>query len=424
MAQAATATGTAGAQATGGVAGNYYLRVQIGSQDILTNPQSFYALDVVEYIDRMLPAFTITFRDPTGFLTNKLFIDKSYSTMTLVFSNTVDATKSKDMKFRIYRRFPASYTGVANTITMTGLLDVPGLFSPTWQRGWNKKTISSILSQLATEMKIQNKDIDTFTEPISLVQPNWSNATLLRYLASRVINSNRDGGMFAFIDTYAASTTNSKWAKGSARLTFKSLNSFLKQPSKYTFQVTKEPPNNVMPIYNFEGVDNFELVNIMGVEKQRYNYFDYDTGKQVDDELVLQDEEFKSLSKYIACDTALSEDGLSQDNCGRTNELVPDFEPVMRGKYFKKVNTLVKQWITTRGVTDIRCGDIIYIASAPPDVSQMMNYQYTGYWMVERVVHHISSTYMTKLLITRPGIDTDQKTTLLKATNPIGVKSK
>ena len=413
--------GGAAMTAIKGIAGNYQLRIQFGEQDIDWTPMSFTAIEVFEYIDRMLPSFRVTFKDPTGFLTNKLMIDATRGQLRLVFSGAWDMAKEKDMSFRVYRRFAEKLTDVGNIITMTGLLDAPGLFSPSWQRGWSKTAVTAILGQLAAEMKLTNTDFDTFTKPITVVQGNWSNITFLQYLANRLVNSNGAGGMFCFVDVPAA-RDGSKASFAGPRLTFKALKSFLTKAPVKKFQVTKEAAAGNIPIYNFEVVDNFEVLNAIGIGKQVLQYFDYETGMQKDVTVGLDETLAPSLSKYINCDAGLETDGVSMDDIGRTNDFVKDPMPVVRGKYEKRINSLVQQWVTVPGLTDICCGDIVQIDPAVVAASDLMSHQYTGRWMVSRIVHHISSTYMTKLLLTRGGIDTDEWTTLRTAGTLAGQK--
>jgi hypothetical protein len=390
-----------------GIAGNYRLRVRIGKQDVTVSPESFTAIDIIEYIDRILPAFTVTFKDARGILTHKTLTDSMHNTMTFSFAMDNETPyEGKDMRFRIYRRKPEMYTEIANMVKFTGLLDVPNVFSPQYQKGWVKTSIQSILEDIGASMGIASYRFDPgLTQVVSIVQPQWNNAMFLQYLADRVAQSFGETGYFAFVDVDT---------KGDPRLNFRSLTSLLKQQAKKVIKMTKMPDGIMMPLYNFEGIDNFEPLNILGIGKQSYSYFNWMTGVQVDDEIPIEEAIFTSLSKYFAHDPTINTVGITQQELGRTNEMVPDWKPVLKGRYYKKINSLVKQWITTMGTTELSCGDLIKVVFTE-DPAEMMNYQYTGFWMIERIVHHISNTYLTKLLVTRPGVDSEVDTTLQRA---------
>jgi len=79
-------------------------------------------------------------------------------------------------------------------------------------------------------------------------------------------------------------------------------------------------------------------------------------------------------------------------------------------------------WITTIGLSNMTPGKVVQVFFPHgADAGNLYSYQYSGYWLVERVVHNIGDTFMTKLLLTRNGLDTDKETTLLKSTNKRGV---
>jgi hypothetical protein len=195
----------------------------------------------------------------------------------------------------------------------------------------------------------------------------------------------------------------------------------LQQAPKYKCVIAKTTTSkDLLPIYNFEGVENFELLNILGIGEQKFTYFNYETGEQIDHDMDL-DAMGVSMTEHVGCDSQIGTEGVSQNTLGRTTDFITDFDSLMQGRYAKKVNSLVKQWVTTRGVTDICCGDIVLVMqSIAADPSAIMDYQHSGYWLVERVVHHISKTYATKMLLTRPGVDGSKSLTLFRALNAYG----
>ena len=79
---------------------------------------------------------------------------------------------------------------------------------------------------------------------------------------------------------------------------------------------------------------------------------------------------------------------------------------------------LVKMWITTQGIPNIVPGQVIQtFLSFDQEGGQLASYQFSGLWLVERVVHNFGDHFLTKLLLTRSGIDTDVDNTLLAASN-------
>jgi hypothetical protein len=79
-------------------------------------------------------------------------------------------------------------------------------------------------------------------------------------------------------------------------------------------------------------------------------------------------------------------------------------------------------WIHSDGNNSVSPGNIVKVVfpetSQKDSISQsdsISSYQYSGFWLVEQVKHRFGSTYTTSLLLTRPGFDTDQTTTFVKA---------
>ena len=95
-------------------------------------------------------------------------------------------------------------------------------------------------------------------------------------------------------------------------------------------------------------------------------------------------------------------------------------DPAVHAKntLYRKVNRLSQAWILVDGDPNYSPGDKINIFF-PQGASNddLFNYQYAGDWMIERVVMTFGGTFKTRLLLTRNGIDTTKKTTLVQAVN-------
>ena len=73
-------------------------------------------------------------------------------------------------------------------------------------------------------------------------------------------------------------------------------------------------------------------------------------------------------------------------------------------------------WISTWGTENIAPGDIVKMVFSEAFASgDFYLYQHSGYWLVKRVVHSLTTTFMTNILLTRNGIDSSVANTLLVA---------
>jgi hypothetical protein len=394
-----------------GLQDNYSLSFSIGGIPFQLAPQNFKSLDVIEYIDRFLPAFTITLKDASGVLANNMLNDETYGQVEIQFASAYNLQMTKDMTFRVYRKKSEGHTDQSNNIMLDGLLDVKNLFAPEYQRGWANVPISKILLDIGGSMEIPNYDYDpSMSAFTSIVQPRWANSLFLRWLADRLELATGEGGFFVFIDASVASDVN---PRGAPRLTFRSINSFLKQTPTKTLSFDKISTSDILPIINHEVVDNNIVYNLIAPAQQPFTYFDYELGEQIEDEADVGDDSMTALSNYISFDPYLNQEGTCIDDIGRTTEFNPTYTPVIQGIVNKNANSILGLWVNTLGFTDIRCGDIVKCVTIS-DSDQMANHQFTGNWMVARIVHHLDNTYITRLLLVRPGIDTSLDTSLLR----------
>lgn len=408
-----------------GISGQYLLRMSIGDVDILISPSTVLSISVVEYIDRLLPSFSMQLNDNTGFLTHILPLDTKYNYVTLAFADANHLELQKIMRFKIYQRFSDSVGTASNELSLCGLLDVKNMFAPQYERGWSNYTINNIIQYIGnTDLGIYDFDIDDGLDYIlPVVQPNWPNALFLKYLQDRIKTSYGKCGFFTFVDVPTTSyksgenigTTLNDYAIGDSKkcLHFRSISSLLENKVSYKFVADSKEYEDCLPILNHKIVDNYEMINIGGTEKQRYGYFNYTDGEFAVEDIKLEDASFNFLSQYVTRGKDSDTEGLNQENLGRTSLLVPDFSVLAAAKYYKKINSLEKIWIDILGLSEIRCGQIIEIVFLQGAAGgALLSYQYAGYWLIERAVHYFSSTYITRLLLTRPGVDTDRETTL------------
>lgn len=394
-----------------GIKNVYQLRFRFGDTDVPVTPENMNRFQITMALDRLLPTLYVEFKDATGFLTHLTPYDDRYNVLNVTFANDMRPEDQTEVGFRIFRRKPNSVVGYSNYVLFQGFLNVPNCFSPNYERGWAETPVSTILTEIADDMGIKSDSLNLnlgLSNAISIVQPNWTNIQFLNYLASRIQSTVGDYGFFAYVDM-------PEFLK--VRFNFMSLTTLVSRKPKYTFVAVPEiQTRDDFPIYKYQIIDNFDLIANMGIKQQSYGYFNWDTGTYVTDTIALEDVTFTSLSNYFAYDSNSNINGLSQNYIGRTNDLLSTYAPVSTGAYYKKINSLVKMIIVSDGNTRVVPGDTIKVVF--PEILQgqsLLSYQYSGYWLVERVRHSFGSVFTTEYLLTRPGFDTDKDTSFVKA---------
>jgi len=326
--------------------------------------------------------------------------------VSIELAKTQDSEDINSFDFDIYRRKPGSDTSNPYGIyDIEGLLDVPGLFGPDYCRSFSGKIKDSLQSISANELKIKNTDISVgldYTK--TLLQPKWSNVQFLKYLKTNLIGKNNECGYKAFI----------KRQNMKSYFVFKSLNEMIDSPVAYKFMLSDRMFEDRLPIFSFYIFDNYKLNGVFASKRQAYSYFDYDTGTFVEGSEAVED--YKSLTDFYLIDKDDLEDSNAIIDTGTNNEFTNDFAGRVKGSYYNRLTNLVKMWINTEGLPNATPGQTVEIFFPHGmQAEALYSFQYSGYWLIEKVVHNLGDNFYTKLLLTRHGLDTDKETTLLSA---------
>ena len=411
-----------------GVVGQYFMEFKIGDSVIPITIDSLNYMDVFEGIDRFLPTINLSFDDNSGVLTHMMLSD-TLNTLTVTFADDVYSDKIRSIEFDILRKNSTTDQGAQSVIELSGTMRVTNLFSPNKKRGWASKSAKNVLGIIANEIGVFSINIDPKVDVVGdFAQHNLTNAEYLDCLRGDLSGRSGGSGFYIFFDcpseileqgTYVGEYIEKSLGAYSPRINVVSIETMLANKVKYIFVSSEkdvyDDKTHEYPIFNFEPVDDGNLLSHAGVKEKSYSYFDFINGERVSSTIAINDRDtFVSLSDYIMTtdvSTSVSDDFLGRNSGSvESNGVLND--------YLKRVNDCVGVWLTTRGITDIYCGDIIqvvYIQGMADD--ELYSYIYSGYWLVTRVIHHFDSRYVTKLLLKRPGFDTDTETSFLKSTN-------
>ena len=386
--------------------GNYHLIIKFGDVVVPLSTSILRELTIIQDLNKLLPEFRLCLDDASGLMTHIAPFDRNMSTVKIECALDSETEDKNDFGFLVYIREPGSNQSTpATDYDVTGFLDIEKLFAPDYSRGFSG-TISSTLETIAGELGADSTEIDVSLNYEKLiVQPSWTNAQLINYLQDNLIGINGEYGYRGFMKVY----------KNKKIFMFKSLTKMITDPISYKFILNDTPYEDQLPVFEYYIYDNYNLYGIFGVRQQRYGYYDYENSEYVTGVKDIQD--YTSLSDFFMVDKADPMDNNEMNETGRGNTFTPNFSTVAKTTYGNRLVNLVKMWITTQGLPNAVPGQTIQIFF-PHGVANgdLYSYQYSGYWLVERVVHNLGDTFLTKLLLTRHGLDTDKKTSLLPAT--------
>jgi hypothetical protein len=384
--------------------GNYLLKLNFGLDDINIDPGNIKEFVIIQNINRYLPSFSIKLIDGEGILTHLTPFDRKLSRIHVQIGKETTDFNYNDFDFTVYRRNPVGDVGQSATYDISGFLTTDGLFAPSYCRGFSG-TVLSTLNTLASNLDCSSVESSAnLNFRKTLLQPNWNNSTFLDDLKCRLVGSDNESAFQIYV----------KRKNGKSILFCKDLKSIFKQPVSYNFIVNEEPVEDYYPALNFEVFDNYKIFSCFSSKKQRYQYFDYFNSEFKSDTLNASD--MYSLSEFFLIDSDDITDSDAITDIGRITE-TKDLLCVKSG-YYNKLNALSNMWLLTWGLPNICPGDLVRVLFAQgATTGNLQSFQYSGYWMVSRVIHTFTGTHRTRLLLTRNGVDTDQNTTLLRAEN-------
>lgn len=384
------------------VVGNYYLRINFGGFIVPIQPQMIKEVSITQDIDSFLPTFRIAILDSGNYLTNIIPYDKSLNTVTIEIGKTTFSNDLNLFNFRVLRRTPIA----DGLYEISGILDVEKLLSYSVSRGFGG-TIKNTLEEISREIGINNVNIgDSLSYRKNLVQPNWTNSKFLRYLQNNVIGKDGQAGYYCFV-------TNKKSERS---FVFRSISEIFTDPIKYKFLVGQGAYEDYYPIVDYKIFDNSSLLSEFGSKDQTYSYFDYSSGTYKNSTIDVTD--CPSLTELILIDKNDETKNSPYMKFGISNDFTSDFNGKVRNSYYDRVTNLINMWITTWGLENLVPGDIVKVVFAESlRRGDVYVYQHEGYWMVKKVVHMFTTSFVSNVLLTRCGIDTNIDNSLIEASD-------
>jgi len=388
--------------------GNYLINIKIGDVLVPVPPQMIQELTITEDIDRLLPTFKLVLKDATKSLGDIIPFDKSSDLISIEISRTPGVDKLNEFKFLVDRREVFSGTDYS----VQGILNIEGLLDPSRTRVLTGNIKTNLESIARDELNIENTEIDaSLNYDKTLLQPDWTNAQLLRYWKRNLLGNDQQADYYCFV----------KNVIGEPIFVFKSINELVSSSVQYNFMIGHKQFEDFYPVSEYKIFDNSRLINQFGTKTQSYSYFDYSTGSYSNRSISI--EKYPSLVEQHLIDDDSDISGVRIVE-GRSNDFTSNFEGRERNSYYNRLTNLINMWISTWGLQNASPGDIVKVVfNEALDFGDLFLFQHSGYWMIKRVVHSLTTSFMTNFLLIRSGIDTSIETSLLRASHPKGSKS-
>jgi len=388
--------------------GNYHLIVKFGDNVVPLSTSVLRELTIIQDFNKLLPEFRLRIDDNSGALTHVAPFDRNMSSVYIEMALDYTTDDKNAFNFLVYIREPGAVQSTPTAeYDVSGMLDVTGLFAPDRSRGMAGSIKTTLENIGKLEIGVDSTEVSASLDyPKNLLQPTWTNAQLFNQLKEYLIGVHGEYGYKCFVKNY-------KYKK---IFTFKSLTEMMVDEISYKFILNDTKIQDQYPIFEYYIFDNYKLYGIFGARAQDASYFDYNNSTYIRYSESVQD--YYSLSDFYMIDKSDSTENNEINDTGRSNDFTVDFKGKVRSRYGTRLVNLVQMWITTQGLPNAVPGQTVQLFFPHGAASDnLYSYQYSGFWLVERVVHNLGDTFLTKLLLTRHGLDTDKNTSLLTATN-------
>jgi len=383
------------------VAGNYILNLKISDVEVPLEPQKIQEITITQDIDRFLPVLRFRVSDPTNSLAHVVPFDRRMNTMSIEVARGARYENLNEFVFLVKRRFCDD----ESTYEVEGVLETEDLFGASKCRSL-KGNVKTNLEDLAkNEIGVSKTEVGaSLNYEKTIIQPNWSNAKLLKYLKNNLSGALGEGGYVCFI----------KNVRGEKIFVFKSFDELSMSTIKYKFIVGPGVFPDYYPVSKYKIFDNSPLIIDYLRKGQLYTYFDYDTGEYTSDSVSL--EEVTSLTQYLLVNKDELPHGGSVALLRRNNDFTSDYKGKVKNSYYAGMRDLISMWISTHGLENISPGEVVQVVFGEMfSRGRLFLYQHSGRWLVKRVVHILGQTFLTNLLLIRSGVDTDEPNSLVEA---------
>jgi hypothetical protein len=382
--------------------GNYTLNVTIGGKTVPVYPQMIQEMTVTQDIDRLLPTFKMVLHDATHILSEIAPYDKTANVVGLEFTRSEDLSNLNLFEFDVKRRRVLN----GDTYEVEGLLRVPTLLTKQRSRVFTGDLKAKLESVASEDLGIKDMEVgSSLSIDKTFVQPSWTDARMFSYLKDNLLGNDGEAGYYCFI----------KNVRGRQVFTFKSIDELFAGTVAANLIVGYKAYEDFIPVSDHRIYDNSQLLADFGASQQDYSYWDYTNGQCVTSTVSLSD--CPALSEFYLVDSDRETDSLMLMGAGRSNDFSSNFQGRIKNMFFRKNTEVIHMWAGTWGLENVSPGDLVRVVfSEAMGHGELFVYQNSGYWMVKRIVHILGSTFMSNLLLTRCGIDTENSTTLQEAT--------
>lgn len=376
----------------------FYIKIE-SEHDSTLSGATLLSINLIEGFRYALPYFVLKFIDNYGDLIHHTYIDPS-AIYNLYLGTDPDSAKKSLFSLGSFTSENIN-SGRPDNIGINATF-MMSLWSEwmrkTHSRSWTDRRFSYVAESIAGEVGFDSTDIDSTKFSQNIIQPNWTNHQLMKWMTRNAISNDNIGG-------YNMGVTNQN------HLIFKTFDSLFSQ--KPVKDISLGDDTNEEHFRNFEIHQQYVDVVTQGAGGMTYMYYDYENRDWVENTAKIGDTRQRQLSDWFFLANE-HEDAERLFYNGRD----PRTKDVVNNRVSNLANSIMSVDISIQGDMDLHMGDIINVIIPASEFSKLtLNAVYSGYWMITKVNHRISMNtrnFVTHLTLARPGFNGTQFTNFTK----------
>lgn len=392
---------------------NVYVRVESDFPSQMFSAH-LSTLQLTEYFSAASPSMQLNFVDQFGDLVNNTYLTPEVS-YDVYFGKSHNDNSKSSFSLSVNKAESTSPGAIENVAMSVNFLrhEWFKLVSQTHSRSWTDKRYSQAIEDIAKESGFNKTSIETTDGTHNILQPHWTNYQLIKWIADHAISSTGVSG-------YDLAVTLDN------RFLFQTYNKFFDQ-IPYRDYVLVSPSVDTKfaenQLFTMSMEQQYAPIMSGGGFGSEYSYFDYENKEFVTKKLTVADTNQSQLSDWYFIPKEHSTPS-KQIYAGRDIDAIHTAE----NDLVNRVNAIQSMNVSILGDSKIHIGDVVgVVLPTAREDKKIFNEMYSGYWLVTKVIHLIdfkNSSYITKLALSRAGINSTEIKNLVKSKVGKQIKTK
>lgn len=371
------------------------------------------SISMSEKLDRGTPSIIFDFVDGNGDLANHN-LPQSGAIFFLYIGRSIIETKA--LKMRMTKMMSVNSTGGSERLTYRMCFVHHGwdkLIGQTLNRGWGDVNPSDVVKDIATECGWEKTIISPADGQMSVIQPNWTNVELIKWIADRCTTDNGRPRYSGRIDGTFLFKSIQSMIKDQKDLAMSGKIPLLRMEGQDGEFIREEGTKNNLDIPKYFTTykinESHAQTRLKGGGGIKSHTYDSMTDTFMIDSWGVEDLDTTQMSDWTSNATDMTKSDIFLFN-GRGSENKQE----ALSRISKSVDNSVELEITSEGSIDMRVGMMLeIIIPIPKNVgsNEPFNILYSGFWMISDVMHLVDlkkSTITTNTTLVRSGHDSKQ----------------